>query len=93
MKSRTSPRALVPQPGPRPRYSVDMFFLIHAPKEWIQIRMYTNPMSVSFWPFQTIFYSFKHESHEITDSTKSRSTPTTTQTLLQKLHVLPNTYS
>jgi hypothetical protein len=53
----------------------------------------TNPISVSFWPLHTILYSSKHESNEMTDPTNSRSTATMTQTMLQSLEVLANTYS
>jgi hypothetical protein len=55
--------------------------------------MFTNPISVSFWQLHTKLYSSKHESNEITDATKSRSTPTKTQTILYSLYVLPTTYS
>jgi hypothetical protein len=57
--------------------------------------MCTDPKSVSFWQLHTKLYSSnKHEStNEITDATKSHSTPTKTQTMLQSLYVLPTTYS
>jgi hypothetical protein len=72
-----------------------MFFLQRTHKGWNQVHMFTNPISVSFWQLHTKFYSSKkHESNEITDATKSHSTPTTkTQTILQSLYVLPTTYS
>jgi hypothetical protein len=53
--------------------------------------MFTNPISVWFWPFHTNCYSSnKYDSNEITDATKTGSTPTKNLTLLQSLSVLPN---
>jgi hypothetical protein len=71
-----------------------MFYLIlPTPKEWIEDHKFTNPISVSFWPNHTIFDSSSHESNDMTDPIKSRSTPSKTQTMLKSLYVLPNTYS
>jgi hypothetical protein len=49
---------------PRPCYRVhNMFFLIHTPKGWIQVHIFTKPISVSFRPLHPIFYSStKYES-------------------------------
>jgi hypothetical protein len=60
-----------------------MFFLLHTSKGGNQVHMFTNPISVSFWQLHTKFYSSKHESNEIKDATKSHSTPTKTQTMIQ----------
>jgi hypothetical protein len=70
-----------------------MFFLIHTPKGWNQFHMFTNPISVICWPLHTILYSSKPESNKIIHPTKTSSTPTKTQTMLQSLYVLPTTYS
>jgi hypothetical protein len=78
---------------PRPCYRIHMFFLIHTPIGWIQVYIFTNPISVLFRPLHSIFYSStKYESSEMTDPTKTSSTPTKTQTMLQSLNVLPDTY-
>ena len=70
-----------------------MFFVLQTPKGWNQVHICTDPISVSFWQLHTKFYSSKkHESNEITDETKSHSTPTKTKTVLQPLYVLPCTY-
>jgi hypothetical protein len=78
---------------PRPCYRVYLYFLIQAPKGWIQVHTFINPISDLFWPFLNKCYSCKHESDDITDQTKSRSTPTKTKTLLKSVCVLPKTYS
>jgi hypothetical protein len=70
-----------------------MLFLLHTPKGWNQVHMFTNLISVSFWQLHTKLYSFKHESNEIKDATKSHSTTTKTQTMLQSVYVLSTTYS
>ena len=69
-----------------------MVFLIHTFKGWINVYMFTNPISVTFLRLPTKFYSSKYESNEMTDPTKTSSTPMKTQTMLQSLYVLPNTY-
>jgi hypothetical protein len=66
--------------------------LLNAPKGWIQVHMFTNPISVTFLQLPTKFYSSNHESNEMTDPIKTSSTPTKTQTMLQSFHVFPNTY-
>jgi hypothetical protein len=93
MKWQTEPRPEAPQPTPRPWYKVYVFFLIHTPKGWIQVHMFINPISVWFWPLHTILYSSENESNEMTDPTKTSSTPTKTKTIQQNLCFLPNTYS
>jgi hypothetical protein len=63
MKCQNQPRPVAVQPRPRPCYRVHMFFLIYTPKGWMQVHMFTNPISVLFWPLHTIFYSStKYES-------------------------------
>jgi hypothetical protein len=37
--------------------SYHMFSLIQTPKAWIQVNITHNPISVSFWPIHTMFYS------------------------------------
>jgi hypothetical protein len=83
------------QPRPRLCHKVHIFFLIHTSNGWIQVHMFTNPISVSFWPLHTIiFTSTKHvESNVITHPTKSGGTATKTQTMLQTSYVLSNTYA
>jgi hypothetical protein len=76
MKWQTQPRPVAPQPSPRPCYKVYMFLLIQTPKGWIQVHMFTNSISVSFWLLYTISYSSNHESNERTDPTKTSSIPT-----------------
>jgi hypothetical protein len=78
---------------PIPCYKDYWFFLIHTPKGWIQLHIFSNPISVSFRPLRTKCYSCKYESNERIDPTKTSSTPTKTQNMLQSLHLHLNTYS
>jgi hypothetical protein len=90
----TQPRAVVAvQPRPRPCYRVYMIFLIHTPKGWIQLHMFINPMLVAVWPLHSTCYWCKYESNAMTHPTKSQSTQTKSQTMLQSLYVLPHPYS
>jgi hypothetical protein len=70
-------------------------FLMHTPKGWIPVNMFTNPISVSIWPLHTIFdNSTKYESNDIPSyPTYSPSTQAKTQTVVQSLYVLPSTNS
>ena len=79
---------------PRPGNKDYRFFLIHNPKGWIQLHMFSNPISaVSFRPLHTKCYSCKYESNEMTEPTKNSSSPTQTQTMLQNSYALPHKYS
>jgi hypothetical protein len=63
MKWQNQPRTVAVQPRPRPCYRIHMLFRINTLKEWMQVHMFTNPISVLFWPLHTIFYSStKYES-------------------------------
>jgi hypothetical protein len=44
IKYPTQPRPVAVQPKPRPSYRVEMFFLIHTPKGWMQVHMFINPI-------------------------------------------------
>ena len=57
-----APTAVAPQPTTC--YKVYMFFLINTTKGWVHLHIFTNPISVSFWPLHTciLYSSTKYES-------------------------------
>jgi hypothetical protein len=69
---------------------VCMFFLIKTPKGCMQLQMFIDQMLVAVWPLHSKWYSRKDESNEMTEPTKTISTQTKNQTMLQSLYLLPH---
>ena len=69
-----------------------MFFQIHTTTGCNQRITFTDPTSGQFWSLHRKFYSLKDGWSQIKDPTNGSSTPTKANTMLQSVHVLPNTY-
>ena len=86
------PRLVPPQARAIPHYKVYMFFVIHTRTVWNQVLMFTGPTSGWFWSLPCTFYDPTQYAKEITDLATTRTTPSKSQTVLQSLYLLSNTY-